>query len=158
MRLIVDVFGDTIIERELLRFSDRALDARPAWLAIMEDFEDEMTQQFDTEGAHASGGWPQLAAATVAYKASHNLDPRILHATLRLRESLTESSGEDAIRMVDPSFMVFGSDVEYGEYHQQGRGVPVRKPFALTEMAKQRAVQTLQRYIVEGEVGFEGLV
>lgn len=157
MRLVFSVWGEDIIERELLAFAHRAVDARPAWLAIIEDLKDELDKQFQTEGAYASGGWQPLAAATVAYKASAGLDPRILHATLRLRESLTGDTG-DTVTVLDPNFFVFGSDVEYGQYHQQGRGVPVRKPVALTELAKQNAVKTLQRYIVEGEVGFEGLV
>ncbi len=153
MKLVFSVWGEDIIERDLLRFAHRALDARPAWVAIIKDIEDELTEQFDSEGAHASGGWAQLAASTLAQKAAAGLDPRIMHATLRLRESLTENS-EDTIKILDPNFFVFGSDVEYGAYHMGPSGDrPARPPVALNEVAKTRMVKTLQRYMVEGELG-----
>lgn len=152
------VWGDDIIARDLLRFSEHAVDPVPAFVAIAEDIRDALEMQFDSEGGHASGGWAPLAASTVANKAAAGLDPRILHATLALRNSLTDASAEGAHFEATPDGFTFGSDIEYGQYHQTGTGImPQRRPLEFTELEKRGFMKTLQRWIVEGDVGAGGL-
>jgi phage gpG-like protein len=153
VRLELDVFGDKQVARELLRLGDRAADARPAWNAIIDRLLLLEREQFDSEGGRASGGWKPLAPSTVADKARRDLDPRILHATGRLRDSLTRRTGGDAVRESHPNEMRFGTDVPYARYHQQGTGrMPRRREIELTETDRhQMFVQVLQRFLVTGE-------
>src|SRR5205807_5567870 len=77
------------------------------------------TTLFRSQGG--SDRWAPLAASTVAYKARHGLDPRILHATLRLRKSLTTFDGEDHIFEITEDEMMVGSRTPYGIFHQSRR-------------------------------------
>lgn len=151
MRLEIETFGEKQFSRELLRFDERGRDMRPAFEKIADDFLDVEEHQFSTEGGY-SGGWAGLAPSTVAYKARHNLDPRILHATLRLRRSLTEASGPDVIRDIRADEMTVGSKVGYGAFHQSGTySMPRRRPVDLPDRTKDSWVKILQRFLVEGE-------
>jgi phage gpG-like protein len=152
VRLDLDVFGDKQVARELLRFGDRAADVRPAWNAIIGRLERLEAEQFDSQGGRGSGGWAPLAPATVAEKARRGLDPRILHATGRLRASLTGRGG-DAIRESHPDEMRFGTSVPYARFHQQGTSrMPRRREIELRELDRHMIfVQTVQRFLVTGE-------
>lgn len=152
MLLELDAFGDRQVDRELLRFADRAVDATPAWAQIIIDLAHLEHEQFASEGALASAGWAPLAPATVARKAAAGLDPRILHATGKLAASLTEPlGGGDAIREVAPDEMRFGTTVPYARFHQLGtERMPQRRPIELRERDRRALVQTLQRFLVTG--------
>jgi phage gpG-like protein len=153
MLIEFEVFGEKQVSRELLRFSQRAIDAAPAFELIADDMRDINEAQFESEGARGSGGWAPLAASTVAYKAMEGLDPRILHATLALRNSLTQKDDSNAQWLIDPLGIFFRSDVEYGAFHQSGTSkMPQRRPVEFTEVDRQHFVTQLQRYIVHGEL------
>lgn len=152
MQLRIEAFGDNILARDILRIKDRAMDMRPAFEVIHEDFKKVEDWQFSTQGG--THRWKPLAPSTVAYKAAAGLDPRILHATLRLRKSLTED-GEDHVHMMTHDELVMGSKVPYGIYHQSRRPrkrLPRRPPVDLSETAKRRWVKVLQRYLMTGEL------
>lgn len=157
----ISAFGEDVFAREFLRFRDRLLDATPAFEAMADEFYASEQKQFDTEGAWGSGGWKQLAPATVAAKAAAGLDPRILHATLDLERSLTEpdfqSSHVDggSVRQIRPDEMFIGSNIPYGKFHQQAPyrsdWLPMRKPVELPEQVKIAMVKTMQRFLVGGQ-------
>jgi phage gpG-like protein len=120
--------------------------------AIIHKLEQLETEQFDSEGARGSGGWAPLAPATVAEKARRGLDPRILHATGRLRASLTARGG-DAIRESHPDEMRFGTDVPYAAFHQRGTArMPRRRGIELPATDRHMIfVQTIHRFLVTGQ-------
>lgn len=147
------VWGDEVIERELLRFSEHMVNMMPVAEVIMQDIRDSNQEQFDSEGGHASGGWAPLADSTLAGKIAGGWPVQILHRTLRLRKSLTEIGHPDQIDEALPSGFAFGSTVEYGEYHQRGTvNMPARPPLAFTELDKVSWVKRLQRYALTGEI------
>ncbi len=109
--------------------------------------------QFDSQGGYGSGGWQPLADSTVKSKAARGLDPRIMHATLRLRRSLVDQGGADQLLEVTPSSLAYGTTVEYAKFHQQGGGnLPRRRLVEPPEGDRRQAVRTLQRFFVTGEV------
>jgi phage gpG-like protein len=153
MQIRISVFGDDVLARDLLRMKDRAMDMRPAFEAIHESFKTVEDWQFGTQGGVHK--WAPLAASTVAYKARLGLDPRILHATLRLRKSLTETANADHIFEATRDTVVMGSRVPYGIFHQSTRPrrrLPRRPPVDLSETAKREWVKILQRYLTTGEL------
>lgn len=152
LTLEITGYGETIIKRELLRFAgnvevpEKALDAAAVILRQSTEL------QFDTEGGYASGGWDQLKEATSLRKARLGLDPHILRATDRLKESLTRKFDPDHIERSSGDSLTFGSRVRYGIYHQSSlprHKIPYRPPIALTEGDKRRMVKDMQRALLE---------
>lgn len=157
VRITLDVFGDTQFDRTLLRIGERAEDMGPAFNDLADDFLLIEERQFQTEGGFASGGWKELAAATIERKAALDLDPRILHATLRMRESLTERTDPDHVRRIDSDEFVVGTKVKsekgypYPRAHQRGKGVPRRRPVELRDQDRRAWVKALQSYVMTGD-------
>lgn len=148
VRLHLDFYGDQQVDRTLDRFEARALDARPAWEAMADLFLVIERRQFATEGRYGSGGWAPLSPRYAAWKARHFPGKTILRRTDELFTSLTEGP---QIRIIEPGFMVLGSAVPYGKYHQLGDGLPRRRPVELPESDRRTFVRMLQRFIVTGQ-------
>lgn len=155
MRLLFEVSGDRQIERELLRFGERAGDMTPAFDRIVDLFADETADQFDTAGVHASGGWQPLRPATSREKERLGVNNGILRRTFALEDSLTHRGDPNMLLEVGPDELVWGSQLPYARYHQNpgpGSHLPRRRPIELTEGARRSAVRILQRYLMSGEV------
>ena len=145
--LTIEVFGEKQVARELLNYSERIDQAGLALAKIHEEMQDQIADQFDTEGARGSGGWAPLAESTLLQKAAAGVDPHILLFTHELRDSLVESGHSSHVFRVDDETLVFGSSVEYGAYHQQGTvNMPQRRPVEFTEVDREDFVRTLQRW------------
>jgi hypothetical protein len=148
------VWGDDVIERDLLRFEERTIDPRPAFIAIHEDMTDHIREHFDTEGAHGGARWKPLKEETILAKQAAGLPPAILHATLALRDSLIDMEGDNHIFEADSDGFTFGSSDPKGRFHQEGTvNMPQRRPINFTEIQKVGFMKTLQRYMIEGSLG-----
>ncbi len=155
VRFVFEIAGDRLIERELLRFGERTLNASPVFESIADFMMGEEREQFDTEGAYASGGWQPLKEETLRRKAQLELDPRILHATLALERSLTERGDPNQVLEVSADGLVFGSSRPGAAAHQNprpGSRLPRRRPIEFTEPARQETVRRLQRWMITGEL------
>lgn len=152
VRLTFEIFGDVQLDRTLARFEEAPQDARPLWEALADRFAAGERRQFRTEGGWASGGWPALSPAYGAWKSRHYPGARILHREGELEASLT--SRPLGVEVIEPGFMVLGSGVEYGRYHQSGGGnLPQRRPVELTGNQRTEWVRLMQRFIVYGHLG-----
>lgn len=153
MRLTLEAFGEVQLDRELMRIGENAGDMRPAFDDIHEVLLDASRHQFSTEGGY-SGGWAPLAASTVAAKQRGGFDPRILHRTLRLRNSLTQAGHPDHVYEASADEMYVGSRVPYGSYHQRGNEprMPRRRPVDFSSgggpRVKSDIVKILQRHLL----------
>lgn len=152
-RLSFSFYGDQQLDRTLERFELGAADARPAFDAMADSFARAELRQFRSEGGYGSGGWPALSPTYAAWKARHFPGQPILQRTGDLFESLT--SRPFPIDVIEPQMAVFGSDVGYGVFHQEGDGVPMRKPIDLPETLRRRWVKILQRWLMTGRAGEE---
>jgi phage gpG-like protein len=149
LRLRFSFFADTQIDRTLDNF-ERAADMRPVWEALADRFLVLERRQFATEGRTGSAGWAPLSPAYAAWKARRYPGKTILRRTDELFRSLTEGP---QVRIVDRVFMVIGSAVEHGRYHQAGGGnLPRRPPVELTEHERREWVRLVQRFLVTGDV------
>lgn len=148
VRITLEFYGDVQLDRTLARF-EAVEDARPAWEVLAERFARLERRQFATEGRAASGGWPALSPDYAAWKARHYPGKPILEREGDLKASLT--SRPFGVEVLEPAFMVVGSDVEYGRYHQHGGGnLPQRRPVELPESERRTWARILQRFIVTG--------
>lgn len=149
LRFEFEAHGDKLVSREILDMGDRALDARPAFRLIVDDFREFEAARFDSRG---EGTWAPDRLSTITAKARSGQDPRVLHATLRLRRSLTKKGAEGSYSRIFPTFMLFGSTVPYAKYLQGGtRFMPPRKPLGFIEAQKVTALKRLQRHVVESK-------
>lgn len=160
MSLSIEVLGEKIIERNLVRHAERAVNPIPVFEILAERFLLIEKMQFESQGVSGSGGWTPLSATYLQEKIKRGYDPRILFRTHALFNSLTHHDAPGSIRRITPEFMEVGTEVKssdgyvYAQAHQKGAGVPVRKPVDFTELERRRWVKTLQRYIVTGELIF----
>ena len=152
MRFVFEVAGDVQVNRELIGLSARGRDMSPAFDVILDLWIEETTEQFASEGGHASGGWKQLQPVTIARKRREGLRPEILRATDRMMQSLTRRGDSDMIATVSPSELDYGSSVPYTRFHQTGtRKMPQRRPVEFTEPTRRATLKILQRFLVTGE-------
>jgi phage gpG-like protein len=148
----VEVFGEQIVHRRMVRFEAGLIDASDAFREIITLLRASTVANFRTRGVSGGSRWRDLAPATVARKRRLGLDPRILRATHRLYNSFV-SDGADHVEEVGPVSMRWGSRVPYGIYHgssQPRRVIPYRPPVKLSEVDKRDIAKILQRAIVGG--------
>jgi phage gpG-like protein len=144
----IKVFGDVQFSRKLMRAGFRAEAAQPLMESLAFFLSRISKEQFESQGARSGQPWQPLAPSTVARK-GHDT---ILVDSGALRDSF-QYGGEDNIWEVTNEFLRWGSDVEYGIFHQQGTThLPVRKVFWMTEADKLAVAKSIQRWIVEGEL------
>lgn len=154
MRITFDIAGDVQFDREILRLTERAEDVKPAFEHIVDRIEGWERQQFETEGGRASSGWRPIKQSTIDAKRRAGLDTRILHATHALRDSLTNTYADGAIREIGKQELKYGTEVPYAGVHQRGRKdgtMPARKPLEFREDDRRQIVKDLQAWIVRGE-------
>jgi phage gpG-like protein len=152
MEFTFEAYGEKLIARRIERLAGRAVAARPAFQAIGSTLRGYETRLFDSQGTSGGATWEPLKESTIRQKARSGLDPRVLHATTRLRRSLTEEHHPDHVERATDDSLSFGSRVPYAGRHQRGRGVPRRRPLQYTEAQKRYLLKKLQRYVLTGEV------
>jgi phage gpG-like protein len=159
VRLLLDVYGDRQLDRELLLVGHRATNMRPAFARVGEHLRQAEQQLFRTSGASSGNPWPPLQPSTVASKArSKNPTVRanaqkVLIATGDLRTSLTRSHGKGHVERATDDGLVFGSRVSYGRFHQHGtKNMRQRRVVDLSERDKRDAMRILQHFWRTGEL------
>lgn len=140
MHLQIEVFGEKIVSRRLLRFAHAAQDARPAFSKIAVLLGAAWNEQFATEGAFGGERWAPLAESTLRSKPG---GLPILVRTGRLK-------GSAHTKRLLPQMLEWGSDVEYGRFHMTGTSrMPARPPIKLPERIKRAATREIQRNLVQ---------
>lgn len=144
MRIDLEVRGVDVTARKLSRLGRRAVDMRPAFDRIADEFIEGERRRFST-----GSGWAPLASATKARKRREGLDPRIMHATGRLEGVLTRRSAAGQVLVIDRDSITFGlkggrSKGYAGVISQRGRkSQPVRKVVVLAQRERRRAKQII---------------
>jgi Phage virion morphogenesis family len=148
-RIRLEFWGDVQLDRTLADIDDRVSDMRPVWDVLADRFAALESRQFATEGAFGSGGWAALSPRYAAWKATHYPGQTILRREDDLFLSLTERPF--GIEVLEPGFMIVGSDVEHGAYHQRGDGVPQRRPVEFPETERVEWLRAIQRFLMTGQ-------
>lgn len=152
MKFGIQIFGDDVINRELVRMGGRAVNARKPFREVSSRLADIERRVFDSQGRYGGGSWRRLAPATVRRKRLRRLDRRIEHATRRLRKSMIRKQhGGDAIRRVTKDSLEFGTRVKYARKQHKGyapQNLPPRPLIKLTEHDKRDAVKKIQEHVV----------
>jgi hypothetical protein len=149
----LDVDGDRLVVSHLLGVEQRTLHPRPAFARIGEQMLLSERHLFDSEGASSGRHWRRDEPETLAAKERQGLDPRVMHATRRLRRSLTQRGNPDQIRKSTDRGIEFGTRVPYAKYHTDtGDERPriIRAPVAFDTLQRRQFERTLQRWIMQG--------
>lgn len=145
----MQVLGIERVKRRLGSARDRSRDVRPAWAAVGDDVADAMAMQFMTAGAAAGRPWAPLNPDYLAWKVAHNYDPRTLHRTRRMRDSLVSRPMD--IEEYHAEYADFGSSDEKLPFHQYGTSrMPQREVLFWHEPLITRTVRRVRNYIVTG--------
>lgn len=140
-----DIDGDRLVVTHLASVEQRTLHPRPAYARVGEQMMLAERHLFDSQGGFAGKHWPPIQPETIAAKQRAGLDPRVLHATRRLRRSLTQRGNTDQIRRSTDRGIEFGTRVPYAKYHSAKR-----PPVAFGPAQRRQFNQTLSRWIVRG--------
>lgn len=159
--LSIEIFGQEQVKRTIMRPSEHASDARPAFHVILELFREEERLRFRAEGP----GWEPLKESTLRSKAAKGLRLGILMGTGELYESLTSPSSPSAIADVDRTGMRFGTRRPHAASHQFGAiienafghegetvRIPQRTLIDFGEPTKRTVVKILQGWVLTGKV------
>jgi len=100
-----------------------------------------------SERRDSSGSiWPPLAAATIARK-GHDVP---LVETNRLKESVLSLNHPDHVGGVTHRGLLFGTEVEYGMFHQEGtKRIPQRAFVGLESPLLEKIVSGVADHVVE---------
>lgn len=141
MQVAVQIFGAEETVYDLMRFEERLLDMRPAWLMIAENERAAAEDRFDREGP----GWAPLADSTLASKPPGK---KILELTGALRDSLTGGTPP----IITDDTLIMGTNDPKANFHQKGTSrMPARPVVHTTAADVQEHVRTLQAYMIGGE-------
>lgn len=152
MDVEVDLFGEPLVRRSLLRRAAGMTNHREAFRRIARILENAMRRNFATQGVYGGARWRDLAPSTIATKrrskdAATRANARtVLMATGALAESLTTSGAGHVEEMTDDTLR-WGSLVPYGVFHQSRKPrtkIPHR-PLRLAAVDRRDVVREVQR-------------
>lgn len=150
MHLRIKAHHTDIIRKRLQGMEDRSFNAAPAFDEIAGMMMDIMGKVFDSQGRRGGGSWRKLTSDWLARKRHDGLDPRILHSTGALRESLTVRGADDQIVDISARNLVFGSQLPYAERQHYGDDHIPARPYVdrFTEKDVRRMKQVLAAHVV----------
>ena len=161
-KLTMDVAGVKQLNRGLGVIASAVKDLRPVW----EDIYDDLLKRERTlfaqegnigsktremgEGAGVWGSWTPLNPVYAARKLAQGYGTKILVRTGRLKESLTQRSGADAVFEIGPKALAMGTKVPYAGYHQTGtRRMPAREPLRISEVQARHWSRLVHKFLIE---------
>lgn len=129
MEYFIQAMGVREVQRGFRAAAAAGVDVSPA----MEDISVEMMaieeQVFNSQGRRGGGSWKRDSIEWLTRKQRLGLDPRINHATLELRDSVTIPDAYGQIKRVGSHSLWFGSDLPYAEVTQRNRPFIKFTPF-----------------------------
>lgn len=154
VRLTVEVLGDRVIDRRLLRVAHNASDLSDAFDEILDAFETWTGRQFETQGGEFGTRWDPLTDDTVAQKEREGVaEPaQALIRTGALFLSL--QGGPGGIRDVGREEAVWGTRNPDAMWHHGRRRssenpVPRRPIFEPDEIRRRWMMDVLQRAVFD---------
>jgi hypothetical protein len=154
VKIEVDVLGDVVLSRRLLRVAENAADLSDAFDTILDTFEEWTGEQFDSRGGTFGTPWDPLADSTIESKTRAGYaDPeQPLVATGALALSL--QGGPGGVHEVGPEGATWGTRNPNAMWHH-GRDrsgtnpVPRRPIFELDEIRRRWIMGVLHRSVFE---------
>lgn len=134
MKFFFEAMGVTQASKRFERMGAAAINLSPAWVDILSLFFEIETATFESQGRRGGGSWKRDSPEWLARKLRKGLDPRINHATLALRRSMTEPGAPGQVIDIQPGYLKFGSSLPEAEPSQRERPFIKITPFDRLKM------------------------
>jgi phage gpG-like protein len=121
MEYFLEAFGFKEMQTRFTRMGMAAIDAEPAMVTILHRMMEIIDATFESQGRRGGGSWKHDTQEWLERKQRLGLDPRIGHATLALRNSLTKEGEPGGDHETGPNFARVGSFLPYAETQQYNR-------------------------------------
>jgi phage gpG-like protein len=142
----IEVFGDKIVSRKLIRLGQRAQDMGPAWDDVGRDLQKAFERNFRDQGP----GWVPLKPSTIRSRIAQGYSPGpILTRSGAYRRAMTSG----LVMHKSPGELIAMAPKVPGQYHQTGTGKMPARPLKLREQEKRNIMKILQRVLIEGYEG-----
>jgi hypothetical protein len=109
----VTVIGEENIVRRMTNLQKRAMRAKPAMELVAAELFNYEDKLFNSEGRYQGGSWEYISDDWVARKLARGLDPRIMHATLALRDAMSIPGAPHQDFKVTNRDVILGTDLKY---------------------------------------------
>ena len=129
MEFFIEAFNIKRVKTQFNRLGAASLDATPAFEAARAVIYRIEGALFDSQGRRGGGSWRRDSQDWLLRKQREGLDPRINHATLALRNSLTMPDDPNQVMEITPFSMKFGSTLPYAATTQSNRPVIKFTPY-----------------------------
>lgn len=157
IRIGYEVNGVTRADSRLKGLDLGSRDLTLGFYSVQGELQRQEAEQFASEGAYGSGGWPPLSEDYRLWKERKRPGVPILQFDGDLYRSLTQDSAPGAIREITPLSLTFGTSIPYAKYHQEGTPrMPARPPLILLSHVRGRATRIL-RETIEVQMHMEGM-
>jgi phage gpG-like protein len=140
----IEVWGDKIVARKLLRFAERAENMSPVW----DEVEDQLKVAFERNFRNQGPGWAPLKPSTIRSRIAQGYPPGpILTRSGDYRRAMTTGLTTHK----NPGELIVMAPAVPGKFHQFGTRTPMAaRPLRLTERDKRDIIKTIQRGLIEG--------
>ena len=114
-------YGFRNIEQKLFRVAENVDRPQRTFHHVAKMLGLIMEQRFESQGRRGGGSWKKISEQWKARKAESGLDTRILFATHRLKNSLTDADHPDNIMITRRKELVWGTEVPYAARQDRER-------------------------------------
>jgi hypothetical protein len=143
MKVQVELFGDTLIERRLLRWSEHVYEPGPVWDKVKDKFQTSFERAFSQQGP----GWAPLKPGTVRQRIAEGYAPGpILTRSGKYRKAMTKELKSHETQ----NQMILVAPGVPGKFHQKGTRKMAARPLRLAENEKREVGKIIQRWLIEG--------
>jgi phage gpG-like protein len=125
--------------------------AKPALELVADDLLHAIEMNFEGQGRRGGGSWKQLSPSWAARKNELDLDPRILHATEALRDSMTVRGDPAMDLRITNRSITLDSRLPYARVQDEGGGkskLPARPYADFTEGDVNRWSRIIEEYLI----------
>lgn len=135
------------------RFRHNLDDLTPVWEDLVKYLTTEHYNAFNAQTRPGTADrWAPLSREYKEYKDRVRPGRKILVFDGDLRDSLTRAN--EGIRVIEPRFLIFGTDIDYAKYHMTGTpNMPARPPLLEAKRGKnfrRHLAVLIQEHIVKG--------
>lgn len=142
MRVDIQVQGDVLFSRDLLRFAGVASNMAPVWDSV----EEAMTKAFERNFSEQGPGWAPLKPSTIRSRIAQGYAPGpILTRSGDFRRTMTT----ELVTHTSQNEMTVVAPAVPGLFHQMGTKRMAARPLRFTENERQDIVRIIQRYLIE---------
>lgn len=155
--------SDKTIDRRLEELSEAIIDYRPALKKIAANMRTTYRRVFNFGGNYEDRDkWADLSERRLLEKQRAGKDNGVLVFTGRLKYSLSRRANPDHIEKITVSRLIFGTKVDYFEFHEYGNTNPIskaetpaRRMSGYSERQKALATMYIRRHLRRIDLGDE---